>query len=131
VYGFIAANDVLRFTGMVLGEVVDEFGSQEDFIGHAGGDNFVIITKEASASAIRSRLKTRFDSEIATHYNFMDRQQGFILAPDENGAMEQTPLMSLAVGMVSPSTDVFSDIREITELAAESRRHDASTASAR
>jgi len=131
VYGFIAANDVLRFTGMVLGEVVDEFGSQEDFIGHAGGDNFVIITKEASASAIRSRLKTRFDSEIATHYNFMDRQQGFILAPDETGAMEQTPLMSLAVGMVSPSTDVFSDIREITELAAESRRHDASTASAR
>ncbi len=131
VYGFIAANDVLRFTSMVLGEVVDEFGSQDDFIGHAGGDNFIIITKEASASAIRSRLKTRFDCEVVTHYNFMDRQQGFILSPDESGAMQQTPLMTLAVGVVSPSTDVFSDIREITELAAESRRRDASAASAR
>jgi PleD family two-component response regulator len=131
VYGFIAANDVLRFTGMLLGEVVDEFGSQDDFLGHAGGDNFVIISKEASAQAIRSRLKTRFDQEVQTHYNFMDRQQGFILAPDEDGKMQQAPLMTMAIGLVSPSTDVFSDIREITELAAEARRRDSSTASAR
>jgi PleD family two-component response regulator len=131
VYGFIAANDVLRFTGMLLGEVVDEFGSQDDFLGHAGGDNFVIISKEASAQAIRSRLKTRFDQEVQTHYNFMDRQQGFILAPDEDGKMQQAPLMTLAIGLVSPSTDVFSDIREITELAAEARRRDSSTASSR
>lgn len=124
VYGFIAANDVLRFTGMLLGEVVDELGSPEDFIGHAGGDNFVIITGEESVSAVRSRLKARFDQEALTHYNFMDRQQGFILAPGENGLTEQTALMSLAVGVVSPSTDVFSDIREITELAAEARRRD-------
>jgi PleD family two-component response regulator len=125
VYGFIAANDVLRFTSLVLGEVVDEFGSVDDFIGHAGGDNFIVVTREASASAVRSRLKTRFNQEVATHYNFMDRQQGFILAPDENGRMQQTPLMSLAIGLVSPSTDIFSDIREITELAAEARRRDA------
>ncbi len=131
VYGFIAANDVLRFAGMLLGEVVDEFGSQDDFIGHAGGDNFVIITREASAQAIRSRLKTRFDQEVQTHYNFMDRQQGFILAPDEDGKMQQAPLMTLAIGLVSPSTDVFSDIREITELAAEARRRDSNTAAAR
>lgn len=126
VYGFIAGNDVLRFTGMLLGEVVDEFGSADDFIGHAGGDNFVIITKEASASGVRSRLKTRFDQEVQTHYNFMDRNQGFILALDESGNMQQMPLMTLAVGVVSPSTDVFADIREITELAAEARRRDAS-----
>ncbi len=91
----------------------------------------MIISKEASASAIRSRLKTRFDQEVQTHYNFMDRQQGFILAPDEDGKMLQAPLMTLAIGLVSPSTDVFSDIREITELAAEARRRDSSTASAR
>ncbi len=126
VYGFIAGNDVLRFTGMLLGEVVDEFGSADDFIGHAGGDNFVIITKEASASGVRSRLKTRFDQEVQTHYNFMDRNQGFILALDDSGNMQQMPLMTLAVGVVSPSTDVFADIREITELAAEARRRDAS-----
>ena len=127
VYGFIAANDVLRFTAMLIGEVVDEAGSTSDFIGHAGGDNFVIITGEETAAAVRQQLKARFKDEVLTHYNFMDRQQGYILAHDENGAIAQTPLMSLAVGMVSPSTHIFADIREITELAAEERRQDAAS----
>jgi DNA-binding response OmpR family regulator len=49
VYGFVAGDDVLRFTAMLLGEVVDEHGSMNDFIGHAGGDNFIIITTEQAA----------------------------------------------------------------------------------
>ncbi len=90
-YGFIAANDVLRFTGMLLGEVVDKYGTPNDFIGHAGGDNFVVITAADSAAAVKQRIKERFDEEIQTHYNFIDRQQGFILAPDESGQMSRSP----------------------------------------
>lgn len=127
VYGFIAANDVLRFTGILLGEVVDEVGTQDDFIGHAGGDNFVVITSEANAPSIRQRIKARFGDEVLTHYNFMDRQQGYILAPGEGGQMSQTPLMTLGVGIVGPATHIFSDIREITELAADERRQDTSS----
>ncbi len=124
VYGFIAGNDVLRFTGMMLGEVVDELGSSNDFIGHAGGDNFIILTAEDKAQTVRQKLKARFAEEVLAHYNFMDRQQGYILAPDKNGEMRQAPLMTIAVGVVSPSTHVFADIREITELAADERRKD-------
>ncbi len=125
VYGFIASGDVLRFTGMLLGEVVDQAGAATDFIGHAGGDNFIIITSEATAQEIKARLKERFATEVQTHYSFMDRQQGYIVAPDENGKMQQTPLMTLAVGVITPKTHFVSDIREITELAAEERRQDA------
>src|SRR5512142_1789435 len=57
VYGFVAADDVLRFAAMVMSEVVDELGSASDFIGHAGGDNFVIIGSEDAAEKIRARLK--------------------------------------------------------------------------
>jgi PleD family two-component response regulator len=124
VYGFIAANDVLRFTGMLLGEVVDGFNSPEDFIGHAGGDNFVIITKEANSASIRQQIKVRFAEEVLAHYNFIDRQQGYILTPAESGQMVQSPMMTIAVGIVSPTTHVISDIRQITELAAEERRQD-------
>jgi PleD family two-component response regulator len=124
VYGFVASDDVLRFAAMVLGEVLDELGTSGDFIGHAGGDNFIIITREESANNIRQRLKARFADEVQTHYNFMDRQQGFILAPKAEGQTEKVPLMTLAVGIVSPSQHEFSDIREITELAAEARRQD-------
>ncbi len=124
VYGFIAANDVLRFAAMLIGEVVDQFGTSDDFVGHAGGDNFIVITTDEVSASVRQHLKERFNQEILANYNFMDRNQGFIMAPDEGGKMQQTPLMTLGVGAVSPSTHMFADIREITELAAEERRKD-------
>lgn len=126
VYGFVAGDDVLRFTGMLLGEVLDELGADNDFIGHPGGDNFVIITSQEASPKIRNRLKERFAQEILSHYNFMDREQGFILAPRPEGQSdapaEKVPLMALAVGEISPAQYEFADIREITEMAAEARR---------
>ena len=78
-YGFIAGDDVLRFTAMLLGEVVDELGSNDDFIGHVSGDNFIVITSEENVAAISQHLKERFASEILAHYSFTDRQQGHLL----------------------------------------------------
>lgn len=123
VYGFVAGDDVLRFTAMLIGEVVDETGTSSDFIGHAGGDNFIIITTENAAPSIKERLKTRFAEEVLTHYNFMDRQQGYMLAPAADG-QEKVPFMTIAVGIISPSDQGFADIREITEMGAEARRKD-------
>ncbi len=123
VYGFVAAGDVLRFTAMLLNEVVDEVGTPDDFIGHPGEENFVVITTEEAAPAIRERLKERFAEEVKSHYTFLDREQGYITL-EENGKEKKVPLMSLSIGIVSPSQYEFADIREITELAAEARRKD-------
>jgi len=127
VYGFVAGDDVLRFTGMLIGETLDELGTLSDFIGHAGGDNFIVITTETAASVIIPALKGRFAEQVQTHYNFMDRQQGFVIAPGADGQPENFPLMTLAIGAVMPAQQSFADIREITELAAEARRLDSAT----
>jgi len=125
VYGFVAGDDVLRFTAMLMSEVLDELGTPNDFIGHAGGNNFIVITAENSATGIRQRMKTRFTEEVKTHYSFMDREQGFVTTLNSAGQPEKVSLMTLSVGTVSPSQYQFADIREITELAAEARRRDA------
>jgi len=130
VYGFVAGDDVLRFAAMLIGEVVDELGTSADFIGHAGGDNFIIITTRDAAQNIRQRLKERFAAEVQSHYNFIDRQQGFIQAPRPDGSVEKVAFMTLSVGVVSPAQHSFADIREITELAAEARRQDGAAAAA-
>jgi len=130
VYGFVAGDDVLRFLAMIIGEVVDELGTTSDFIGHAGSDNFILITTNEAAPLIRQKLKDRFANEVQSHYNFIDRQQGFIQAPKPDGAMEKVGFMTISAGTVSPSTHSFSDIREITELSAEARRKDAASATA-
>jgi DNA-binding response OmpR family regulator len=123
-YGFVASDDVLRFTGMLIGEVLDELGSVNDFIGHIGGDNFMVITEEENSDGVRHRLTTRFNDEVLTYYSFKDRQQGYIQLSGDMVPEMKSPLMDLSVGVVSPNEYQFADIREITELAAEARRHD-------
>jgi PleD family two-component response regulator len=124
VYGFVAGDDVVRFASMVMGEVLDELGTVNDFIGHAGGDNFIIITAYDASASIRERLKSRFAEEVLSHYSFMDREQGYITSVDQNGKPSKTGLMTFAIGVVTPVDYDFADIREITELAAEARRRD-------
>jgi hypothetical protein len=98
-----AVDDVLRFTAMLIGEVIDELGTTSDFIGHAGADNFVIITKEEKAGAIKTHLKKRFDSEVVNYYYSTDRQQGFVQVPNADGTTGKASLMTMSISIVSPS----------------------------
>ncbi len=117
VYGFVAGNEVLRFMALLIGEALDALGTPDDFVGHAGGDNFVIISYSTRAEALAERLAARFAEDIQQHYSFIDRERGFMMKENE-----KVSLMMLAVGVVSNASRKFADIREITELAAESRR---------
>ena len=115
--GFLAADEVLRDLAHMLGDIVDEFGTANDFIAHRGGDDFIVITNTERAPTIRDRVAARFDASIGTHYNFIDRENQYITIDGQ-----KHPLMSLAIGLVSPQDGPFADIREITEIAAEMRR---------
>jgi DNA-binding response OmpR family regulator len=117
-YGILAGNEVLRFAALLLNAVVDQYGTLEDFIGHAGNEIFVVITESAQVDELVAELRRRFDEESRTHYNFMDLEQGGIRLNDGQLA----PFMHLSVGIVRAGAQIFSDIREITELAAELRR---------
>lgn len=120
IYGFVAGDEVLRFTAMLLNEVVNEMGSSNDFIGHASSDTFIVISFSRDVPAMVDRIRADFDAGIGTHYNFMDSERGGIEMMD--GTIE--PIMRLSIGVVSDKTQRFSDIREITEMAAELRRAD-------
>ncbi len=121
-YGFVASDNILRFTAMLIGEVIDEFGTINDFVGHTGNDHFVIITTEKCSTAIRENVIERFSEEILTHYNYLDRQKGYIQYSGAGEVTEQSPVISISIGIVSPAEYEFTDIREITELAADARR---------
>lgn len=122
VYGFVAGDEVLRWTAMLIGEVVDELGTPQDFIGHVGGDDFVVITEAGRAEAIAQALRRRFAEEVGTHYAFPDRERGYLVLTDREGNEKRVPLMSLAIGIVRAGDSTFNDIRELTEVAAEARR---------
>ncbi len=117
VYGFVAGTEVMRFMALLMGEIVDGFGTPNDFLGHPGSDNFVIITYSDRAETFETKLSERFDEEVQQHYSFIDRERGHMLKEGK-----EVSLMKLAVGSVSNAKHQFADIREITERAAEDRR---------
>jgi PleD family two-component response regulator len=123
VYGFVAGEEVLRFMAMILGQTVDGAGTQNDFIGHVGGDDFIVITGDQKlVQPMVQDLGKRFDDGIGTHYDWQTREQGFLLVRDEEGKETKVDLMTIAIGVLSAQDGPFSDIREITEAAANARR---------
>ena len=124
VYGFVAGDNVLRFTALLLSDAAAELGSGDDFLGQAGSEDFVLITSARAAEPIRQRIKARFAAEIPAHYSFVDRGRGYVEAPNPGGSVARISLMTLAVGVISAGTQSFADIREVSEAAAEARRLD-------
>lgn len=122
VYGFVAADEVLRYTAMVLSEIADHVGTPEDFIGHIGGDDFLVITREELIRPMAQEMARRFSEGIVTHYDFKTRQQGYLVIRDDQGNEQRVGLMELAIGAISSDDGPFTDIREITEAAAAARR---------
>jgi PleD family two-component response regulator len=121
-YGFVAGEEVLRFTGMLLNDVVDELGTPDDFIGHIGGDTFIIVTDQDRVEAMKEGISQRFDENVGTHYDFMTRMQGYLVITDSEGEEEHVPLMKLNIGTLTIDEGPFTDIREITEAMADARR---------
>ncbi len=122
VYGFVAGDEVLRYTAMVLGEAVDAIGTPDDFIGHIGGDDFLVITERDRVAPLVKEMERRFSEGVGTHYDFKARQQGYIVVRDAEGQEKKVGLMALKIGVITSDDGPFTDIREITEAAAAARR---------
>lgn len=122
VYGWAAGDEVIRFMTLLLGEVIDKHGTPDDYPGHPGRDNFILISHISDHERLIERLSERFVNEIKQHYSFIDRERGYMIVVGDDNRENHADLMALSVGAVSTRTQQFSDIREITELAAEDRR---------
>lgn len=122
VYGFVAGDDVIRFAGILVGGVLDESSAANDFIGHIGGSDFILITDPNQADKLKELLIKRFNQEVQSFYSFRDRERGHIVLEGEDGSQREIPLATMSVGVITDRTRQFADIREITEIAAEARR---------
>jgi PleD family two-component response regulator len=115
VYGFLAGEEVLRFAARILAQVVEQVGARQDFLAHAGGDNFVIITTPDRAEALRGALAERFDDGVRAHYSFREREQGYMLVKAAAGE-ERAPLMTLDTQLVTSQQGPFCDLVELTQM---------------
>ncbi|NLE92144.1 MAG: response regulator [Elusimicrobia bacterium] len=118
-YGFEHGDDIIKETARILIRAVQEIGTDSDFIGHIGGDDFVVITKVETAEAISGRIIADFDLSAPHFYNETDRENGYILAKDRAGNMQKVPLVSVSIGIVTNELRKIEHVAQVGEIGAE------------
>jgi len=121
VYGFLAGNDLIRLVGRICQRVVHEYGNTDDFVGHIGGDDFVIMTTPDCAKVLSLYIATHFKEESSAFYRPEDRGRGSISGVDRKGRSYQFPLVSLSIGEVCNQTCQPHSMQELSYLTAEAK----------
>jgi diguanylate cyclase (GGDEF)-like protein len=118
-YGFEHGDDVIRETARILIRTREELGNPEDFIGHIGGDDFVMVTTPAKADILCQRIIDDFNKAAPGFYNEPDRKKGYILAKDRKGKEQKIKLLSVSIGVVSNEAREIMHVAQIGEIGAE------------
>lgn len=123
IYGFEHGDEVIKETARILIRTVQNYGNTDDFIGHIGGDDFVIVTIPARADNICKGIIADFEKESPSFYNETDRKKGYIYAKDRKGIEQKIPLLSVSIGVVTNETRKINHVAEIGEIGAELKEY--------
>jgi len=118
-YGFERGDEVIRATARIIIKAVKNFGKETDFIGHIGGDDFVIITDPKTVDQLCQNIIEEFEKVSPTFYNEEDRKRGYIITKDRKGNEEKVPLLSISIGVVTNEYRKITHVAQIGEIGAE------------
>jgi DNA-binding response OmpR family regulator len=123
VYGFLTGNDLIRLVGRIAQRVVRDFGNPDDFVGHIGGDDYVILTAPERAPLLCDLINDAYKKESRAFYHPEDLRRGSISGVDRKGRPYQFPLVSLSIGVVNNQVRRSHTLQEVSYLAAEAKCH--------
>ncbi|HET9097113.1 MAG TPA: response regulator [Candidatus Baltobacteraceae bacterium] len=123
VYGFTHGDEAIQLIASCAVDVVRRRGTTEDFVGHIGGDDFIIVTLPERAEEIAREIIDMFDRDIRKLYNAQDLRQGYIETRDRRGTLNRFPIMSLSIAIISNEQRALDNYAQIGEAAAELKRY--------
>ena len=118
VYGFENGDKVIKAVADTLSATINEVGTPEDFVGHIGGDDFVIITTPDRMDVIGQTVVDKFATKTKTFYNAHDLQLGYIIAKGREETERKYPLISISVAGVSSLVRRLICPSQVAEIAA-------------
>jgi diguanylate cyclase (GGDEF)-like protein len=119
IYGFLSGNDLIRLLAHVIIDSVREEVNINDFVGHIGGDDFVIITTPDKVDRLCRALIDCWEVESRTFYTPEDRQRGALVAHDRQGQIQMHPLCGISIGVVTNLHRSITSMEEVSRIAAQ------------
>lgn len=119
IYGFPKGDAVIRELASVIDEAVRAMGNYDDFIGHGGGDDFVVITTPEKAAVVAERVIGDFEEKVPSFYRDEDLKRGYSILVDRLGRDNYIPIMTLSIGVASNQKRRIATHWEVGEIAKE------------
>ncbi len=113
-YGYLKGDRVIMQTAYMLNVSVRTWGNKDDFVGHIGGDDFVLITTPDKYNTICKNFICMFDTVIPFHYSEKDRERGHIMAKTRTEKWRRIPIMSVTIALVMKNSP--DEVRTLIEL---------------
>jgi GGDEF domain-containing protein len=122
-YGFSKGDDAILYTRDAFLDAAKRFGDDSTFVGHEGGDDFVIVTAYTNWEEVCKGIVAGFDSNVKQFYNDTDAKSGFIESLDRQGRRMRFPLMTISLAVASNHYRPVEDHRMIVSIAAEMKKY--------
>ncbi|WP_430461339.1 GGDEF domain-containing protein [Thalassolituus sp. LLYu03] len=117
-YGYRQGDNVLRW----LGKLLQNYADNHTFVGHIGGDDFLLITEDQDIALLCDSILENFRTGVQPFHSEDDWAQGYIPGSDRNGNACQLPLLSLAIGVVPSTMIQHQDQQALSTLATRAKR---------
>jgi len=123
VYGYDAGDRVIRRTAEILMAALKREGAASDFLGHIGGDDFILATAPERSEALCAAIVEAFDAEAPKFYTEADRARGSIQTRDRRGNLQEFPLLSISIGVATNVHRSLKSVGQISQIGSELKRY--------
>ncbi|MCD4732716.1 response regulator [bacterium] len=114
-YGYAQGDKVIKLLSHVLITVVRKHSSPDDFIGHVGGDDFIVMTKDKSSTPLAEQFIEQFEEKIKDLFTKDVLEQGYYEIRDRTGRLRRyPPLLTLTIVIVNISKRHFDSYAELS-----------------
>ncbi|MBP5949217.1 bifunctional diguanylate cyclase/phosphodiesterase [Pseudomonas iridis] len=122
IYGYGRGDEVLLCLAQCLNERVDP---SRDFVGHIGGDDFLLVLGPEDWRKRLNQLLDDFQSQCRRFYRPEHLEAGCFIAPNRQGIRQEFPLLSLSIGVVHlhPEACAQLDASQLAEMASQAKHH--------
>jgi diguanylate cyclase (GGDEF)-like protein len=121
-YGFMRGDDAIQSTARMIEDVARELSAGEAFVGHVGGDDFVVVLPPGIAGVAAQGIVERFDQMAPDLYDGEDRDRGFVEVTNRRGELQRFPVLTISIGIATSEIRTFQHYAEAVAVATEMKQ---------
>lgn len=117
-YGFTMGDQMIK----TLSTIAQNLIASDDFIGHIGGDDFVIITNYHDSNFLCQKIIDAFKTDICSLYTQEDLNQGCIISKNRAGFLTNFPLATISIAIITNQNKIYTSSDELSKTIASAKK---------